>query len=110
MHSIKSTEAAWLRFSAGDAAIISGRSHESQRQDRFNGYLPSIESGKASYIAPGLAELLVLQALAERGMGPSQGIRLARFAGPHVAYWSLSEVGAILDKSGEQQLSPTQAA
>lgn len=65
-----------LHYTPGEAAIASGRSVDSARNDRRAGYSEK-QSGHARYDLLGVARLFAIQMFADRGIGPSVSVQFA---------------------------------
>jgi hypothetical protein len=91
--------AVMMAHMAGAAARITGRSVFNQRNDARSGFAPDgeVQGRKQHYSALPLAEMLLIQTLADRGIGPLVGKRLAMEARWQVAFWALMQPGAIKD-------------
>lgn len=73
-------------FSAGDVERVTGVSAVLQREWRRRGFLPETAPGqKARFNLFTMAELLVMQRLAEHGVGPASSVSVANMWGAVVA-------------------------
>lgn len=90
----------WNTFTAGDTERITGVSTGTQRDWRRRGFLQSKGDGWTQYDLMDLAQLAVMNALQERGIGPSTSSTIAKSAALRLAYYTLSWIDSIEDKSG----------
>lgn len=80
-------------FTPGEAERITGLSTMMQRDWRRRGFIESTE-GHARFDAFALAELMVLKMLADAGVGPQDGVEIAKFCAAGVMWHSLQWVDA----------------
>jgi hypothetical protein len=81
-------------FTPGEAARITGVSLDLQRDWRRRGYLPASE-GHARFNLFDLGGMLVTQMLSERGVGPTHTREVAPLCAAAIAYFALTEPGAV---------------
>lgn len=91
----------YTNFTAGEAERITGVSTATQRDWRRRKYLPAGNDGWTQYDLHGLAHLLVMRVLQDRGIGPSVSSEIAEIAALRIEYFALSWVDAIEDTSGD---------
>ena len=89
-----------VTFTARQAAKITGMSEAQQRNHRRHGYLPKTNQGWSRFTPVELAELLVMQQLAGRGLSPAGAMPILKAmqsspAAALVSYWARSTPGAI---------------
>ena len=88
-----------LPFTASEAFKITGRSLESQRQDRALGLMPKLEGGKARFDVIDLAKILTMQALSrEFSVTQRRAAAWANRAALHVAHHALVAQGLVTGK------------
>ena len=94
----------WATFTAGEAEKITGLSPDTQRDWRRRGFLDAPEKGWSRYELRDLAELLVMSALQERGIGPSISKNIAGVVALRLSFFVVSWVEAIDDRTnGEME-------
>lgn len=87
-------------FEAREAERITGVGVVLQREWRRRGHFTRAGDGRADHDVLDLARLLVMRALAERGVGPSDSAAIAQSAALRIGYFALSHPGAIADNTG----------
>jgi hypothetical protein len=75
-------------FAASEAAAITGLSADRQRDLRRHGYLPT-KSGHARFDLYELAEMLFIQRMMDRGVGPKVSAPLASIAATGIGWFAL---------------------
>lgn len=80
-------------FTPAQAERISGIALATQRDYRRRGYLPQNE-GHARFNAFDLAEMLVLNELAAKGIGPKEGLEVSKACAVGIVYNALAHVEA----------------
>jgi len=101
LHAMKTIAFHPTEFTAREAARITGRDEAQQRSDRRHGHLKKMADGWTRYtIKSGLSELLVLQALSDRGVPPATVKAIATSAASAavaIAAWAQQCPGAVVD-------------
>lgn len=88
------------KFTAGEAERITGVSAMLQRDWRRRKYLPAGRDGWKQYELADLAQLVVMGALQDRGIGPSRSCEIASSAALRIEFFALSWTDAIDDQTG----------
>jgi hypothetical protein len=82
-------------FTPGETAKITGVSPDLQRDWRRRGYLPVTDYGHNRFGLHGLAHMLFLKSMADRGIGPQHSQPLAEIAAGGIALGALSDDAAF---------------
>lgn len=82
-------------FTPGDAEAITGVSTVLQRDWRRRGILPANEDGHARFDVHGLAELMILKSLSDRGLGPQAAKAVAEIGSGAVVHGALQNEDAF---------------